>query len=86
MRHGRRGALYCIPLAEYDELQWKSWIFLTDEMLHLQRNDGVFPFLCCMSDYQRVLNKQYMYNICIYVVGAEDQMEWQSGTPLRTQH
>ena len=60
-------------------------LFLTDEMLHLQRNDGVFPFLCCMSDYQRVLNKQYM-NICIYVVGAEDQMEWQSGTPLRTQH
>lgn len=44
-----------------------------------------FPFLCCMSDYRRVLNKQYM-NICIYVVGAEDQIEWQSGTPLRTQH
>lgn len=26
------------------------------------------------------------YKICIYVVGAEDQIEWQSGTPLRTQH
>ena len=78
---GRTGALYCTVYP------WQNMMNCNGNHVNVTspKKWWSFPFLCCMSDYRRVLNKQYM-NICIYVVGAEDQIEWQSGTPLRTQH
>ena len=83
---GRTGALYCTVYPWQNMMNCNgNHVFFCRWNVTSPKKWWSFPFLCCMSDYRRVLNKQYM-NICIYVVGAEDQIEWQSGTPLRTQH